>query len=1116
MYKFYTKILCWPRRRIPKFLRIMKLTALLLFAIIMQVSATTLAQKVTLKENHITLKKLFREIRRQTGYDVLYQQDQVNTDRTLNVDFKDASLNDVMEKSLYGQPLEFNIDEKTIVIKQKEASLLDKLKDALSPNAPPADVTGRVTNKAGEPLSGATVTIKRTKTGVVTDANGRFTLKGLDQTDILVFSFIGYKTLEVKIGTQTVFNETMEEATNALDQVVVQAYGQTTQRLNTGDIGVVSAATIEKQPVMNPLLALEGQVPGLDIVQQNGYASAPVKVEIRGRANIGDALSDPLYIIDGVPLTVNDVNGNSATSPGFNQTQQPGPAGGQSPLFSINPDDIESISVLKDAVATAIYGSRGAQGVILITTKKGQAGKTKFTASIQDGISEYTGFYPLLNTQQYLAVRREAFKNDGITPTTANAPDLMVWSPNSYTNWQKALYGNLGTDVNAQVALSGGDARTTFRISAGYQRGTIPITVSGADQKASTSIDLTHKSLNQRFTVELNARYSHTLSDMIYLPGNVIFPPNTPPIYDANGNLNYAGWAPISSSYPFGGLLHTYSSSTNFLNSVLTIGYQPIKGLNIKSDFGYNNAQANQIDLTPIASQNPASNPLGRAGFGYNNIRNLIVEPQITYDATIGKGKLSALVGASVQSSYTDGVLLNGQGYTNDALLRTITNAPTVIATDNSLEYKFAAIFGRLNYNWEDKYIIDLSARRDGSSKFGPDNRFGNFAAIGAAWIFTEENWLKNSLSFLSFGKLRGSYGSTGSDGSATYYGYLSRYSSNNLFPYGGVVPLQPIQLANPNYRWQVNDKLEVALELGFLKDRINFVADYYRDRTDNQLIDYDLPSIAGFTNVTANLPALVQNKGFEFIMQATIIDITDFKWSANFNIGLNRNKLLAFPNLEQSPYGGPGGYVIGQPLNIARVLHYTGVDPLTGQYTFQDKNNNGTISRIPGPADDRYIVNLNAPFFGGFGTSLNYKKLALSLFFNFKKQIGKNVIAQGNVPGRMYNQPVDVVGNEWQKPGDITNVARFTTQPTNSDTNFQSSDAGLTDASFIRLKNVQLSYDLPAPFVKKLGMQRWSIFFRGQNLFVISPYKGIDPETQNYGGLPPRKTFIGGLSFNF
>jgi len=1112
MYKNFTRFFCTPRGYIPKFLLIMKLTTFLLIVSLLQVSAASLAQKITLNEKNASLEDVFKEIKKQTGYDFVYTGKLIAKANPVTVQLDQATVDEALRACFVNQPLDYTIDEKTIIVKEKQ--IINPLRPAAP--APPKDITGRVTNKAGEPLSAATVLKKRTKSGSITDGNGRFNLRDVLPTDTLIVSYIGYKQLFVNVGDKTVFNLVMQEATNDLDQVVIEAYGKTSQRLNTGDISTVTAATIEKQPVMNPLLALQGNVPGLDVSQTNGYASAPVSVELRGRASLGEFASDPLYVIDGVPLSVNEAAGQSSypTSVGFIQNGMTGPAGGQSPLFSINPDDIESITVLKDAAATAIYGSRGAQGVILITTKKGIAGKTKFEAKVEDGISEVTRFYQLLNTQQYIDVREETLRNDGITPNVSNAPDLVLWNTNSYTDWQKALYGRVGNATNVQMSLSGGDSRTTFRISAGYNNQDGITTVSGGDKKESVSFNLTHKSLNQLFSVSLTSIYSYTSSNMVSEAGSILLAPDAPPIYNAQGNLNYAGWAPLDYDYPFASLKQPYDAETYFLNDNLNIGFQPIKGLNISSNFGINYAEADQHEYRPIASLDPTSDPTGAAQFGYNNNKNWIVQPQISYDATIGKGKISALIGASAQTTNTDGIYVVGEGYTSDALIRTISNAPNQSTSDNYLEYKYASLFGRLNFNWQDEYLIDLTARRDGSSKFGPNNQFGNFAAVGAAWIFTQENWFKKNLPFLSYGKLRASYGSTGSD-LVNAYAYLTRWTSNGLPSYDGIQPLNPTQHANPNYQWQVNKKLETAIELGFLQDRINLVADYYQNRTGNQLVEYSLPNLTGFSYVEANLPAVVQNQGLEFQLKAKIVSTPQFSWSVNGNISFNRNKLLAFPGLAQSPYAAE--YAIGQPLNIVKVLHYLGIDPLTGQYIFQDKNNDGTISMNPGPTDDRYNVDLDPKYFGGFGTEFAYKGLSLSLFFTYKDQVGPNLLEQGSSPGTLnVNQPVQILGNEWQYPGDIATVAKFTTNPYQAYSYLINSDAGYTNASYVRLRNLSLSYNLPVPFIKKLGMTGCTVYIHADNLFVITPYKGIDPETMNFGGLPPAKIFIGGIKFNF
>jgi hypothetical protein len=468
------------------------------------------------------------------------------------------------------------------------------------------------------------------------------------------------------------------------------------------------------------------------------------------------------------------------------------------------------------------------------------------------------------------------------------------------------------------------------------------------------------------------------------------------------------------------------------------------------------------------------------------------------------------LAGSTVQENVTEGLYIVGFGYSNDALLRTISNATSQYSSDNYGQYHYAALFGRLNYNYENKYVVNLTGRRDGSSNFGPGHQFGNFASIGAAWIFTEENWMKNNLAFLSFGKFRGSYGTTGNDGPP--YAYLTRWSSNGLLPYSGIQPLEPTQHANPNYEWQVNKKLEGAIDLGFFKDRLNLSVVYYRNRVGNQLVPYPTPEFTGFTSVTANSPALVQNDGWEFSSNITILKNKKLRWTFNVNGAINRNRLLAYPNLSLSPYANV--YVIGQSLNNIKLLHSTGVDPQTGQYTFKDKNHDGVINPNPGINSDLCNFNLSPKFTGGFGTALSYKRLQLSLFFNVIKQIGINALSN-LYPGSLKNMPTSVLAR-WQKPGDITNVARFTTEPTTSDENFSISDGTYTDASFIRLQNVSLTYSLAESLTKKMGISGSNLFVHAENLFVITKYKGIDPETQNFGGMPPARVIVGGISFNF
>jgi len=1109
------------RRNLTKTLLVMKLTMILLTAAALQVSAKGTSQTVTFVGKDVPLERVFSVIKQQTGYVVAYDYGMLSGTKPVSLSAKDLPLQDFLNQALHGQSLDFIIKKKTIFIKKLPVVNKNNNTTAVVGSSDQQlqliDIKGHITNEKGEPLAGANIVVKRTGKGTIADAKGNFSLLNVNNSDIIIISFVGYLPQSITVGDKTNFSLVLNEADNELDQVVMQAYGQTTKRLNTGNIAKITSEEISKQPLINPLQALQGRVPGLTITQTSGYASAPFKVEIRGRTNLNyNFPSEPLYIIDGVPLTVLEISGaNYASGPrGFLQNGLPNPAGGQSPFYSVNPADIESIEILKDADATAIYGSRGANGVILITTKKGKAGKSKFSASVYQGISKVTKYWEMLNTQEYLQVRREAFKNDNTTMTTANAYDILVWDTTRYTDWQKYLWGGTGKTSDAQLNFSGGDSRTSFRLGAGYHQQSDITAVNGADKRGSASFNLIHRVLNDRLNISFTASYSFAKLNMIVMPNAASLAPNAPNVYDSSGKPNYFGWIPVRSTYPFTSLFQPYYSKTDNLISSITVGYQVFKGLVVKTNLGYTSTHINQQFLFPKASKDPLNNPTGSAYFGSNNIRNIIVEPQIEYNTVIGKGKLNVLIGTSTQANTTEGLYTSAEGYQDDALLNSPTSAQTSRTTGNKGEYKYSALFGRINYNWKNKYLINLSARRDGSSRFGEGKQFGNFGALGAAWIFTEEAMIQENLTFLSFGKLRGSYGYTGSDNIGDYK-YLTRWSGSPLVPnYGGYTSLLPLQHANPDYQWQLNKKLEIGIDLGLLKDRVSFGASWYRNRCNNQLLDFPLPAYTGFVTVVANSPALVENTGWEFNINSKVFNRISFKWSISGNIGTNKNKLISFPDFEKSPYYGT--YEIGKSLYIRKLLKFTGVDPQTGRYTFEDKNKDGSIDRSFGPKDDLYDYDLNPKFSGGIGNNITFKNWSLSFFFNFVKQIGKNALLTSNYPGMIANSPVEIL-DRWRKQGDNTNIARFTTVGHVTDGNFHIySDGVYTDASFIRLQNLSISYNFPKNILKPTGMQSCNLFFHGQNLFVITNYKGLDPETQNFGGMPPARIFTAGVQFNY
>ena len=1093
-------------------------------------AGTLTAQTVTLSVKATPIQKVCKEIEKQTGYYFVYPKDLQDKANLVTVEVKNAGIQETLEKVFKGVNVTWKIIDKVITVntvaqKPEKPADVELYTDTV-------ELSGRVLNSQGESMANASIMAMTTKQTAVTDGRGSFKLKGLRNDEELMVSYTGYKGQKLKASQRHNLIIVLQVSEDELDKVIVQAYGTTSRRLTTSNIGSLSSREIEKQPVTNILLALQSRVPGVEVVQQNGFASAPVKVEIRGRNSINPGFSsDPLYIIDGVPLTILDVGGTSTAvnqsgssnyvSWGFDQTKMSSSAG-QSPLFNINPSDIESMEVLKDADATAIYGSRGANGVILINTKKGKAGKTKLDLNVQQGVSYITRYWELLGTSDYLAMRREAFKNDNIVPTVTNAPDLLLWDTTRYTNWQKYAYGGTGKYTNIQTAISGGNIQTTYRLNAGYNRSTDISTVSGSNQKATLAFNLNSRSADQKFRWAFAANYSFANINTATAPTVGTQAPNAPAAFDSTGNINWAGWKGVANGAgSFSGLLTPYESKTKFLTGSLSLNYTIAKGLTVQTNFGYNNGDANQTRYTTIRSQDPSATtkPTGTAKFGNTRTSSWIVEPQIEYNGLIGAGKINVLVGGTVQSNVTNSLTVTGEGITNDALLKSISYATVITSVNRAGNYKYAGGFARLGYNWRNKYLFNLNGRRDGSSRFGPGKQFGNFGSIGAAWVLSEEDWLRKALpAAISFVKLRGSYGLTGSDGVGDY-AYLSQWGNASpvVSAYNGISVLLPQLLENDNFQWQVNKKLEGAINLGFLQDQLNLEVAYYRNRCNNQLVNYPIPGYTGFKTVVANRPANVQNSGLEFQLDAKPINRKNFSWSVTYMLSLNRNKLISYPDFEHSPFYTR--YRIGESLDNVYLLNYTGLDPLTGVRTYEDRNHDGQISidasLPPGsPQSDQYIgINRAPKYYGSLVNNFMYKGLRLSFALAYKK---RQATAVFGTPGGIGNIPVWSYENRWKHIGDVdAQYQRLTTNALNSDRLLASSNGNYTDASFIRLQNIALTYALPARMVKKAGMGSAVLSVNTQGIFVLTRYKGVDPEV-TAGSMPTSRTITAGISCSF
>ncbi|HTI93279.1 MAG TPA: SusC/RagA family TonB-linked outer membrane protein [Puia sp.] len=1116
----------------------MKLSVMLLFLAVLNVSAKGYAQKITLSEKDVPLKQVLADLRKVSHYDFIFTDEQLHNATVVSLNVKMAELSDVLDQLLHNLPLTYTIDDRTVIIR-------DKPPVTTPPPTPKPEglitVAGSVQDTHGTPLSGASIATRHSKMGATTDLHGFFMLKNIPETDTLIVSYIGFKTKKVPVGvvyTKTSFPMIqLEEATDGLDQVVVQGYGRTTQRLTTSDIGKVTAAEIAKQPVRDPLLALEGKVAGVVVTPQSGYEGGPVKIEIRGRNTVGNVFAvDPLYVIDGVPLTIGDVGGTAASAPGsgtpgafsrgLDQTGM-SYSTGQSPLYNINPADIESIEILKDADATAIYGSRGANGVVLITTKHGKPGMDALDLNVSQGVNFNTRAWPLLNTKDYLALRREELRNDGKLVSVNTAPDLVNLDTNRYTNWQKYAYGGVGQATTAQGSISGGNEQTTYRLGVGYNRTTDITRVSGANQRATVALSLMHSSPNKKLTESLSANYSYSLLNQLNLMSIFNLPPDAASVYNAQGHINYEQWDLLGVDNPFAALLKPYTSSATGLTTNLTLNYHILKGLKVSVSLGYNNSQNYQTIFSPIAAQNPyvdsAQKPTGSNQFGNSRANNWIVEPQLTYSTSFSKNKIDLLAGATDQANVTDAQSVSGSNYTSDVFLKNISLAPKVFATDSYGQYKYSGVFARFTYNYDNRYIVNFNGRRDGSSRFGPANRFGNFGSIGAAWIMSDEKWLHKILpEAINFAKLRGSYGTTGSDAVQDYQ-YLSQWgNTTGLSTYNGVAPLNPLIQDNPNFHWQVNKKLEGALQMEFFQSMISLELAYYRNRCNNQLIQFPLPSFSGFLGVTANSPANVQNAGYEATLSATPVRTTAIRWTINFNIGINRNKLLAYPLLELSPYRTQ--YQIGKSISQTYLFHYTGIDPMTGLMTFKDYNHDGVITQnasvFPGTAndDERITVDQEPNYTGGLTSQFSYKTFMVSVAFTYAKEMGVNLFGNptSGAGAGMTNISQFVYDHAWRYPGQTNALfPKLSANPILT-AEMGSSDAGWSDASYIRWSNLAMSYGFPSRMVKKAGLRNMAFNINAYNIMVFSHYKGLDPEVRTFGGLPPARTITAGLTCSF
>lgn len=1070
-------------------------------------------RKVSITVKDVPLRAALEGIAQAAGVKFGYSTTRLDMNKSVSVEADNAKLRDVLNTLLAPLRIVFKLDadNKTIFL-SPVMQQTSKVKDDTSytPSGTVLRVTGTVTDATtNEPMPGVSVLVKGTANGIATDVEGNYTIEVADN-GVLIFSFIGYKNREETIAARSSVNVTMESDEKTLSTLVVNAgYYNVLDKEKTGSISRVSSEVIERQPVVNPLQAMQGRMPGVQITQYTGMPNGGFQVRIRGTNSLANGL-EPLYIIDGVPFAPDKITNQGMQLYGRRWEQGVEQINGQSALTSINPNDIESIEVLKDADATAIYGSRGSNGVVLITTKRGKPGKVKLRLDAKSGVSMVTNRVEMLNTEQYLAIRNQAIINDGASAPRVDEYDINgTWDQTRYTNWQDVLLGGTAqmTDINASI--SGGSKETQFTFGVGYNKQGVVFPGNKNAKRFSTNFSVSHKTADEKFRARFGTNYSINDSNLLAFdlaPIALRLVPNAPNLYDVNGELNWENSTWIN---PLAYLQQSYTSITYNLLTNAELSYTLAKNLVIKSTFGLNDVRVDdqQIDPStayrPIEKRTPANSSLSTSN---GAMRSWIIEPQVSYEVAIGRGRLNVLVGGTYQNLETTTDRKSYMGFPSNVL---ITNPNAASNTTSSFVgyalYKYAATYGRFNYAWNDKYFINLTGRRDGSSRFGPGNKFATLGAIGAAWIFSNESFVKTHLPVLSFGKLRASYGHTGNDQIGNYQ-YVNTYAT--VSQYQNVATLQPRRLFNPDYSWEVNKKMEAAFELGFFNDNVLLTTAWYRNRTSNQLINYQLPGTTGFTSVLMNFPAVVQNTGLEVEINTTNVSRGEFSWTSSFNITFPRNKLVSFEGLESSSYANQ--YAIGKPLTIKKLYRFEGINPETGLYDVDDVNNDGQFT----PADRVMTMNYAPFYYGGLNNSISFKGIQLDIFFEY-------AYLQRDAPMGAYfggyfdsfyglgNVPVTALqGTRWTEHGDEAQKQRYTRL---SRPNVYESDLIIDNIHRIRLKNVALSYQLPANWIRTIQCR---LYTQLQNLFTITDYKGLDPETGE--SMPLLMTFVAGVQLSF
>ena len=1129
----------------------MKLTLLLTVIAVLNLAAASYSQEQKLNVNltSATIGKVFKVIEDQSDFNIFYKDNQINTNTEVNLNMKNATINEILDKAFKNTNLSYTVLNKIIVITDNRMARFQ--------------VTGSVFSGTDHtPIAGATVLEKGTQNAAITDMNGKFKLDVKSSDAVLVISFMGFESSEIPVNGSTKIDVSLKEKTTLLNEIVVVGYGTQRRSNVTAAITSIAAKDIKDMPTSNAATALQGKLPGVIVQQTSGNPGSSPAIKVRGFGSIS-AGTNPLIVLDG----------NIVSSSVFS---------------TLTASEIESIDVLKDASSTAIYGSRGSNGVIMVTTKRGKAGKTSLNFEAYTGFQQVTKKVDLLNSQQFADFAKDAANNAylervvGAKATDLNnvrpqpsermrypQGDLYDWynfndpakvASMPYTDFQSEIF-RVAPIHNYQLTSSGGNDKIRFLVAGGYMKQDGIVDKSTLDRfsfRTNVDVDITSK-----FKMGLDINPSYRVQENVNTDGHwanngainaALSAVPMAPVYSIDGS-QWSSQQELAAAYGMPGITNPIANiqENNDQSKMLSLlgnayaQYDFFKFLKYRAsgNLSYNDNRRNSYRTSrmPLNQLLPPNQATGNASSSMDI--SYLFNQTLSFTHSINEvHNFDALLGMEATKYYYENSNAGAINFPND-VVQTLNygtvNSGASFKTENSV----VSYFGRVNYNYKGKYLANVSVRRDGSSLFGPDNRWGTFPAASLGWRLTKESFMEN-LKFISETKLRGSYGLAGNNAFSNNYPYVGLLKPDN-YVFGNQIAngLGASSLGNSLLGWEKSRQTDIGIDLAFFNNRIYLIADYYRRLTNDLLLNVNVPSLTGFSSTVKNIGKM-ENKGWEFALNTRNLS-GEFTWSTNFNISFNRNKVIALgPTGDRILSGSGVGEThitkIGEPIGSFFGYKQIGVfkdqaaldsyphfvDSKPGDVIYEDVSGAAGTPDGKIDANDRTIIGNNQPKFNyGFTNNFTYKGFELNVVFNGVQ--GGQVLNLSrrffeNLEGQANN--LTTILNRWrssEQPGNGV-VPRANTRTTGQ--NNAISSRWVEDGSFLRIQNITLGYKIPQTLLDKIKVQNARVYVSAQNPVTWTKYLGYNPEVSgyegaltggvDYGSYPLSKTFIIGLNLGF